>query len=92
MKFFSAVVAALVLTSAAMGQTLAIEDYVVLPNISNVRISPNGERLVFVSGDSWEQRNLIVFPLDGSQTPVVIDVGDDQAISNVFSSPTRIYG
>jgi len=84
MKFFGAVAAAVALTSAATGQTPAIEDYVVLPNMSNVRISPDGERLVFVSGDSWEERNLIVFPLDGSQAPLVIDVGDDQAISNVF--------
>jgi len=77
---------------AQSGPALEIEDFLALPDMSGVRLSPNGERLVFISGQSWEERAIVVYTLDGSEPPLVIDAGDDQAISVArFASDTHLW-
>ena len=60
----------------------SVEDYSAMTNMSSVSISPNGERIVFISGESRPERNIIVYSLAG-QPPIVIDGGDDQVLVGV---------
>ena len=74
MKFVVALLVVAGLAGASWGQVVpSIGDYAAMPNMSNVRISPNGEKLVFISGETWEDRNIVVFTLDQSEPPIVID-------------------
>lgn len=93
MKFVVALLVVAGLAGASWGQVVpSIGDYAAMPNMSNVRISPNGEKLVFISGETWEDRNIVVFTLDQSEPPIVIDAGDDQAIESVrFASDTHLW-
>jgi dipeptidyl aminopeptidase/acylaminoacyl peptidase len=85
MRLIVLVVTAWLVGGLAIAQTPpSIADYAAMPNMSNVRISPDGERVLFISGDNWESRSIIVTRLDGTGTPIVIDVGDDQTVSRVF--------
>ena len=69
-------------TGADAQQPPSIDDYAAMSNMSSVSISPNGERIVFISGESREDRNIIVASLVG-QSPIVIDGGDDQVLTGV---------
>lgn len=60
----------------------SIDDYAAMTNMSSVRISPNGERLVFISGETRADRNIIVYSLVGEGSHV-IDGGDDQVLVRV---------
>ncbi|WP_203291787.1 alpha/beta hydrolase family protein [Maricaulis parjimensis] len=50
--------------------------------MSSVRISPNGERIVFITGASREERSIVVYSLTGEGTNV-IDAGDDQVLAAI---------
>jgi dipeptidyl aminopeptidase/acylaminoacyl peptidase len=93
MRFLLVGLALLVLQPVARGQTPpSVEDYAAMPNMALVRISPNGDHLAFISGETWEARNIVIVTLDGSQTPIVIDVGDDQVVSAMrFASDTHLW-
>ena len=60
----------------------SIDDYAAMSNMSSVRISPNGERIVFISGQNREERSIVVYSLMGEGTNV-IDAGDDQVLASV---------
>ncbi|MEP4164921.1 S9 family peptidase [Maricaulis sp.] len=66
----------------AQEQAPSIDDYAALSNMSSVSISPDGERIAFISGESREERVVVVFNIDGSGSNV-IDAGDDQVIVEV---------
>jgi len=77
------VMASMALPSVANAQTVpSIEDYAAMSNMSSVRISPNGERIVFISGETRADRNIIVASLVGGPANV-IDGGDDQVVVGV---------
>ena len=83
MKRLMAVLAFVVLGSAAAAQPVpSVEDYAAMTNMSSVRISPNGENVVFISGENRADRNIIVTSLTGRGSNV-IDGGDDQVVVNV---------
>jgi dipeptidyl aminopeptidase/acylaminoacyl peptidase len=83
MKTFLAIFSSLVMGAAAYAQTPpSIDDYAAMTNMTSVSISPNGERIVFISGESRATRNIIVASLVGG-APVVVDAGDDQVITGV---------
>jgi dipeptidyl aminopeptidase/acylaminoacyl peptidase len=83
MKLFAGILAGLCLATATQAQTVpSIEDYAAMPNMSSVRISPNGERVVFISGETRADRNIIVTSLVGGGSNV-IDGGDDQVVVGV---------
>jgi len=60
----------------------SIDDYAAMANMSDVSISPNGERLVFISGESRAERSIVIYSLVGG-APFVIDGGDDQVLAAV---------
>jgi dipeptidyl aminopeptidase/acylaminoacyl peptidase len=93
MRFLLILLAVIGLQPAAMGQTPpSIEDYAALPNMALVRISPDGSRLAFISGETWETRNIVIITLDGSEQPTVIDVGDNQVVTAMrFASNTHLW-
>jgi len=93
MRLLLIMLAVLGLQPIALGQAPpSVEDYAALPNMALVRISPDGSRLAFVSGESWEARNIVVISLNGSEQPVVIDVGDDQVVDSMrFASETHLW-
>lgn len=68
--------------SASAQQPPSIEDFAAMTNMSSVSLSPNGERVVFISGESREERNIIVYSLVGEGSHV-IDGGDDQVLVQV---------
>jgi dipeptidyl aminopeptidase/acylaminoacyl peptidase len=80
MKRILAIIAGLVLGSAAQAQPVpSVDDYAAMANMTSVSISPNGERIVFIAGETREDRNIIVASLIGG-APIVIDGGDDQVV------------
>ncbi|WP_339742637.1 S9 family peptidase [uncultured Maricaulis sp.] len=93
MRFLLIILALVSLQPAAIGQAPpSIEDFAALPNMALVRISPDGSHLAFISGESWEERNIVIVTLDGSEQPVVIDVGDDQVVNSMrFASNTHLW-
>ncbi|WP_417479279.1 alpha/beta hydrolase family protein [Maricaulis maris] len=60
----------------------SIDDYAAMANMSSVSISPNGEKLVFISGESRAERSIVIYSLTGG-APFVIDGGDDQVLASV---------
>ncbi len=78
----------LIMLCAAVGAAHAqppvpsIDDYAAMANMSDVSISPNGERLVFISGESRAERSIVIYSLVGG-APFVIDGGDDQVLAAV---------
>jgi dienelactone hydrolase len=93
MKVVFAILVAFVFSGTGIGQTApSVEDYALMPDMTNVRISPDGSKIVFISGETWESRNIVVVSLDGTAPPVVIDVGDDQVVSSLeFASNTHLW-
>tara|TARA_R110002073_G_scaffold121834_1_gene264565 strand:+ start:1239 stop:3212 length:1974 start_codon:yes stop_codon:yes gene_type:complete len=92
MKRILAIIAGLVLGSAAHAQPVpSVDDYAALTNMTSVSISPNGERIVFIAGETREDRNIIVASLVGG-APIVIDGGDDQIVTGTrWVSNEHIY-
>ncbi|MBO6763991.1 S9 family peptidase [Maricaulis sp.] len=82
-RFLGAIVA-ICFGSAVQAQAPApsVEDYAAMTNMSSVRLSPNGERVVFISGETRAERNIIIYSLVGEGSHV-IDGGDDQVLVNV---------
>jgi dipeptidyl aminopeptidase/acylaminoacyl peptidase len=60
----------------------SIDDYAAMANMSSVNVSPNGERIVFISGESRAERSIVIYSLVGDP-PQVIDGGDDQVLAAV---------
>ena len=84
MRFIVWMLMLLGLAGNAFAQSVpSIEDFSVMPNMVQVSLSPSGNRLAFISGETWEDRNIVVTSLDGSRGPVVVDVGDDQVVSRL---------
>lgn len=69
-------------TAQAQAPVPSIDDYAAMANMSSVSISPNGERIVFISGESRAERSIVVYSLVGA-APQVIDGGDDQVLAAV---------
>jgi len=80
-RFFAILAALSLVVGAARAQSTApsIEDYAALSNMSSVSISPDGQRVAFISGETRAERSIVVFGLDGSGSNV-IDGGDDQVV------------
>ena len=69
-------------TAHAQPQVPSIDDYAAMSNMTSVSLSPNGERIVFISGESRAERSIVVYSLVG-EAPQVIDGGDDQVLAAV---------
>ncbi len=69
-------------TAHAQPPVPSIDDYAAMSDMTSVRISPNGERIVFISGQSRAERSIVVYSLAG-EAPIVIDGGDDQVLAAV---------
>jgi dipeptidyl aminopeptidase/acylaminoacyl peptidase len=80
MKHLIGILACLFMSATAQAQVVpSHEDYAAMARMSSVRISPNGERIAFISGETRIERSIIVTALDGSGSNV-IDGGDDQVV------------
>lgn len=62
-------------SGAARAETVGLESYGRLPDISDVRVSPGGRQLAYVSAAGSDQVVSIV-TIDGSQKPDILHVGD----------------
>lgn len=83
MKVVLAVVAALGLSGAVWGQSVpSAADYAAMPNIAQPQLSPNGERIAFMSGETRQDRTIMVISLTGDPAKV-IDAGDDQILNSI---------
>ncbi len=69
-------------TAHAQPPVPSIDDYAAMSNMTSVSLSPNGERIVFISGESRAERSIVVYSLVG-EAPQVIDGGDDQVLASV---------
>lgn len=84
MRLLMAILSSVLLGSAAHAQTPpSVDDFAALANMSSVRISPNGNRILYIAGETRAERAIVVVALDGSHTPIVIDAGDDQVLASV---------
>ncbi|MHA6287318.1 alpha/beta hydrolase family protein [Maricaulis sp. CAU 1757] len=68
--------------AAQAQQAPSIEDFAAGANMQSVSLSPNGQRIAFISGETRADRNIIVTSLVG-EAPSVIDGGDDQVLVGV---------
>ena len=83
MKHLIGIFACLVMSATAQAQVVpSHEDYAAMARMSSVRISPNGERIAFISGETRIDRSIIVTSLAGGGSNV-IDGGDDQVVVSV---------
>jgi dipeptidyl aminopeptidase/acylaminoacyl peptidase len=83
MKHLFGIFACLILSATAHAQEVpTVDDFAAMSNMTQVGISPDGEQIVFLSGETRADRNIIVVSLVGN-SPVVIDGGDDQIVVGV---------
>jgi dipeptidyl aminopeptidase/acylaminoacyl peptidase len=82
MKVVLAALVALGFASAGLGQSApSIEDFAAMPNLHQPRLSPDGERIALIAGESRATRVVMVISLVGDPA-TVIDAGDDQILDS----------
>lgn len=60
-----------------------------LPNVQSMEISPNGERIVFLAGNSRDERSVIVYSLTG-EAPNRIPLNGERAVDVGWLSNDRL--